>query len=264
MTAREFTTIFEGIAPLDSGVPGDELGFVLGDPDIEVTGVGCMWCLQTESIEQCVERGFNLIISHERSWLPAQDSPWYRCPDGTALFSQMTRSELLSKHHITVYRSHSNWDALPVHGIADSAITCLDIPNLKVLSRQKFFSVLELEEPWSVTQLVDTVEKSFGFSGCRVFGKSEKMIRRFSILVGGFGENQSHMPQVAMELGAEAIIIGEMSEFIVVACLEMGLPVIETLHSVSEIPGIKSQANLLAERIPSVRIEYIPSGAWIR
>ena len=95
MTAREFATIFEGIATLDSGVPGDELGFVWGDPDIEVTGVGCMWCLQTESIEQCVEHRFNLIISHERSWLPVQDSPWYQCPDSTALFSQMTRSELL-------------------------------------------------------------------------------------------------------------------------------------------------------------------------
>ena len=39
-------------------------------------------------------------------------------------------------------------------------------------------------------------------------------------------------------MGAEAIIIGEMSEFIVIACLEMGMPVIESLHSASEIPAI--------------------------
>ena len=62
-------------------------------------------------------------------------------------------------------------------------------------------------------------------------------------------------------MGAEAIIIGEMSEFIVIACLEMGLPVIETLHSVSEIPGIKRQAVLLAERLPDLPVKYVPSGA---
>jgi putative NIF3 family GTP cyclohydrolase 1 type 2 len=69
------------------------------------------------------------------------------------------------------------------------------------------------------------------------------------------------MPQVAMELGAEALIIGEMSEFILMACLEMGLPVIETLHSVSEIPGIKNQTKVLAQRLPKLPVQYVTSGA---
>ncbi len=64
-----------------------------------------------------------------------------------------------------------------------------------------------------------------------------------------------------MEMGAEAVIIGEMSEFIVISCLEMGLPVIESLHSISEIPAIRRQAEMLSERLPEVRVEYIPSGA---
>ena len=63
-----------------------------------------------------------------------------------------------------------------------------------------------------------------------------------------------------MELGAEAVIIGEMSEFIVLACLDMGLPVIETLHSVSEIPGIKRQAAILSDRFPELPVKYVPSG----
>ena len=62
-------------------------------------------------------------------------------------------------------------------------------------------------------------------------------------------------------MGAEAIIIGEMSEFIVIACLEMGLPVIESLHSMSEIPGIRNQAKLLKERLHPLPVEYVPSGA---
>jgi putative NIF3 family GTP cyclohydrolase 1 type 2 len=99
------------------------------------------------------------------------------------------------------------------------------------------------------------------FRQCRIFGDPAKRIRRFAFLIGGFCGNQWHMPQAAMEMGAEAIIIGEMNEFIAIAALEMGLPVIESLHSVSEIPGIRSQARLLAERLHPLRVEYVPSGA---
>ena len=110
-------------------------------------------------------------------------------------------------------------------------------------------------------ELRNQIETGIGFDGCRIFGSARKRIQRFAFLIGGFGENQFHMPQTAMEMGAEAVIIGEMSEFIVVGCLEMGLPVIETLHSVSEIPGIRRQAEVLSERLAGLRVEYIPSGA---
>ena len=70
-----------------------------------------------------------------------------------------------------------------------------------------------------------------------MFGGATDTVRRFAFLIGGFGENQFHMPQAARDLGAEAILIGEMSEFIVIACLEMGLPVVESLHSMSEDAG---------------------------
>ena len=69
------------------------------------------------------------------------------------------------------------------------------------------------------------------------------------------------MPQAAIELGAEAIIIGEMNEFIVIGALELGVPVIETLHSMSEIPAIRRQAQILAQHLPGLRVLYVPSGA---
>jgi hypothetical protein len=41
----------------------------------------------------------------------------------------------------------------------------------------------------------------------------------------------------------------------------MGLPVIESLHSISKIPAIRRQAEILSDRLPDIRVEYIPSGA---
>ena len=113
----------------------------------------------------------------------------------------------------------------------------------------------------SVDELGEQVKDGLKFCSCRILGNDQKRIRRFAFLIGGFGENQLHMPQAARDMGAEAIIIGEMSEFIVIACLEMGMPVIESLHSISEIPAIKRQAAMLSHKFSDLPVHYIPSGA---
>lgn len=259
--ALEIAKAFEEIAPVESGVPHDELGFIWGSPEAEVSCVGCVWCLHTQSIQRCAEHGINLIISHEGLWLPGQDSPWYEGPDKVDIYSNRKRRELLEKHDMVVYRSHSNWDALRDDGVPDTAVAAIRLNGLKTIARQKFFSVHELPAAISVQELKHYVEAGLDYPDCRLFGDPGKRIRRFAFLIGGFGENQFHMPQAARDMGAEAIIIGEMSEFIVIACLEMGLPTIETLHSASENPGIKRQAQILAARFPSLSVRYVPSGA---
>ena len=261
MTARDVACIFEGIAPLNSGISGDQLGFIHGDPDVPVTGVGCAWCVHAQVLRYCSDRDLNMLICHEELWLPAQTSQWYDGPAEDRIFSNRVRREILAQSGAVVYRSHSNWDALRHFGIADSALAALGREDAKEIGRQKFFSVQELARPLSTEELRARVERGLGYPRCRVFGDAKRQIRRFAFLIGGFGENQYNMPQAAMEMGAEAIIIGEMSEFIVIACLEMDMPVIESLHSVSEIPGIRSQARLLGERLHPLRVEYVPSGA---
>lgn len=152
-------------------------------------------------------------------------------------------------------------DALPVYGVPDSAVAALGFGQIEAVARETFFSVQELPEAVSVEELKRRVEQCLEFSHCRIFGAKEKSICRFAFLIGGFGENQRHMPQVAMELGAEVVITGEINEMLVLSALEIGLPVIESLHSISEIPGIKNQAALLAKELPDLRVEYVPSGA---
>lgn len=261
MTAKEVAHVFEEIAPLTTGIDGDQLGFIHGDPNVPVTGVGCTWCAHTQSLRYCAERSLNMVICHEALWLPAQTSPWYDGPTEERIFANRARRDSLARSGAVVYRSHSNWDILRHDGIADSAVAALRLENAKEVGRQKFFSVQELAEPISSEELGRRVEQGLSFPGCRIFGDAKKQIRRFAFLIGGFGENQYHMPQAAMEMGAEAIVMGEMSEFIVISCLEMGMPVIESLHSISEIPGIRCQAKILAESLHPLRVEYVPSGA---
>jgi len=260
-TARDVARVIEALAPPDSGVPGDQLGFVYGDPDRPIKGVGCLWNVHTASIRGAARLGLDMLVCHEKVLLSEQKSPWYEGPEAKDIAPNRLRTQLLDRHRMVVYRSHSNWDALPRDGVADQAVAALGIKGLRPHARQKFFSVQKLPKAWTVRRLRDRVRKGLGYSDCRVFGDAGKRIRRFAFLIGGFGENQTHMPQAARDLGAEALIIGEMSEFIVVAALEMGLPVIESLHSASESPALRRQAILLAQRLPGLRVRFIPSGA---
>ena len=193
--------------------------------------------------------------------MPEQNSSWYEGPTKENIHGNNLRTPLLTQQNMVVYRSHSNWDALPRDGVADQAVSVLGIKGLREVARQKYFSVQEIPDAMSVGDLKDRVEAGTEFPFCRVYGDSKKKIKRFAFLIGGFGSNQFHMPQAARDMGAEAIIIGEMLEVIVIACLEMGMPVIESLHSASEIPAIKRQAEILAERFPQLPVHYIHSGA---
>lgn len=260
-TAHDVARIFEDIAPLSSGVPGDQLGFQFGDPDQTVTGLACMWAAHALSIRTAVEQGLNMLLCHEAIWARYEESPWYNVPPEDEIVVNDLRRQLLTRHGLVVYRAHSNWDAAPVDGVPDQAVAALGIPDLREVARERFFSVQELPEPLTVAELQAQAARGLGYESCRVFGDAGKPIRRFAFLIGGFGENQFHMPQVARDLGAEALIIGEMSEFVVIDALEMGLPVIETLHSVSESPAIRRQAAILAERLPGLPVRFVPSGA---
>jgi putative NIF3 family GTP cyclohydrolase 1 type 2 len=260
-TARDVGAVFESIAPIGSGVAGDELGFVHGDPDVRVSTLACLWQVESRSIRLAAACGAKMLICHESIWLPRQTSSWYDGPDAAGIHANAARRRLLDEHQLVVYRSHSNWDALPVDGVPDQAVAALGIAGLEIAADQRFFKVHRLPRPESVAELGRRAADGLAFPHVRVFGDAGKRVTRFAFLIGGFGENQYHMPQAAMELGAEAIVIGEMSEFIVVAALEMGMPVIETLHSISEMPAIRRQAEILGQRLPGLPVYFVPSGA---
>src|SRR5207253_8821780 len=140
-----------------------------------------------------------------------QTSPWCPGPAAADVRSNSMLRELLEWHGMVVYRSHSNWDALPGDGVPDQAVAALGIAGLEVVAAQTFFKVHRLPEPTPVRVLRERAEVGLGFAATRLFGDGERVVERFAFLIGGFGENQWHMPQAAVELGAEALIIGEMS-----------------------------------------------------
>jgi putative NIF3 family GTP cyclohydrolase 1 type 2 len=261
-TARDVALAMEAIAPLSLGNSTDELGFLHGDPQTPARGVACVWNLHTPALRCIVARGLNVVVTHELPFMASQQSAWYDGPQRPEdVIANQKRLPLIEQHQLVIYRAHSNWDALPDDGVPDQAVAALGLPGVRAIGGQKYFRVHELPQPITVTQLAEHVQQGLGMPWFpRVFGDHGRHVQRFAFLIGGFGGNLFHMAQAAHALGAEVVIIGEQLEWFTMAALECGLPVIETLHSLSEIPAIRRQTEMLRERLPSLAVEYVDSG----
>ena len=66
--ATDIAKAVEEIAPISTGYPNDQLGFIYGDPSTEVKGVACVWQVDATSIPKAAEQDLNIIICHERLW----------------------------------------------------------------------------------------------------------------------------------------------------------------------------------------------------
>ncbi len=66
-TARDVARVFEAIAPIESGIPGDQLGFLYGDPDREIRGVACLWNVHAEASKPALRRGWICSFVTRRS-----------------------------------------------------------------------------------------------------------------------------------------------------------------------------------------------------
>ena len=88
-------------------------------------------------------------------------------------------------------------------------------------AKTKFTRVYEIV-PTSLKQLAEEVGQNLNCV-TRYFGDGEKTIAKVSPLIGGFGGNQVNMPEMVWRMGTEAIILGDMIEYIAINALELGL-----------------------------------------
>jgi len=109
MKIREIGDFLLKIAPPDSGAQGDPTGFLYGDPEIECTGVGCVWTPTVAVLEKAAERGLNMIETHETPFFDNFDSFWYDEKPKKEKVPNILRRKILDKNNMCVFRTHTVW-----------------------------------------------------------------------------------------------------------------------------------------------------------
>ena len=87
----------------------------------------------------------------------------------------------------------------------------------------------------------------------RVQGDADKLITTVAV---GFG-NMGFVTDAILANYADAGIFGELGEFSFIAAREADVAIIETTHLVSESIGFHSVVNVMKERLPDMKIEFL-------
>jgi len=104
--------------------------------------------------------------------------------------------------------------------------------------------------PTTIGGLVTRVQTKLHTGPLRVIGDLDRVVPRIAIYQGGFGQMFT-FPELPARGGAEVAFFGEMLDYTLRYCVEVGLSVIELGHYNSENPGMIGMADLLRERLPA-------------
>lgn len=252
-------TIQKAIDAIIAAVPGAPFPntvdtVTLGDSSQELTGVVSTFIATCQVIEQAVQLGANLIVTHE--------SPFYSHRDASDVVGNSpvyaAKRRLIEESRVVIWRFHD----CPHRLLPDSIFVGL----LKDLSWEAYALpehpyVCQIP-PVTLLELGQFVKDRLGLSALRVVGDLGTSCAKIGLLPG-FQALKVHM-DVFGDLGVDAVITGEIHEWEIseyvrdAAHLGYRKGLIVTGHAGSEEPGMRWLVPWLQERLPGVAIHFIP------
>ena len=225
-----------------------------GPADRPITGLTLCWMATQNAIKVAGERADQLIIGHESLYYPYDvvnlDNPpsgWRDWPTNRA------RQALLEEHDLTFLRLHGSIDDICI--LTDFA----DQLGLGAPVHAGGLVRIYEADPCSLDQWIARVKQATGMKGLRVAAADPMPgeIRRIGLTWGGMAlfVNVGYM-QKLIDLGCDLFIAGETDNYGFRFAQEIGIPVIETSHEISENRGLRHFAEMLAAAFPDVDVHF--------
>ncbi len=245
MKASEIASFLDEFAPVSLQESWDNSGFSVGSPEIEVNSVIVALDCTPEVVDEAVETGADMIITHHPLIFKSLKSI-----TGRNHVEQMIIK--LIKNDIVVYSAHTNIDKV-AEGVSGLMADKLFLKEREILVEGSdintgFGIIGRLEESISVDELILSVKKRFGVKTVRcskpLSGKIEKIA-----VCGGSG---SSMIDAAVSKGAQVYITGDIS-YHYFYC-EKDFMVMDIGHFESELGVLDVITSILRKKIPTFAV----------
>ncbi|MCL2403208.1 MAG: Nif3-like dinuclear metal center hexameric protein [Coriobacteriia bacterium] len=238
--------------PFAHAFDGDSVGLLIGDGNMQVSGVLVALDPSLAAINQAQKLGANLIVSHHPIRFSCDGR--FNITHVANTYPERVLAAALSAD-IAVIAAHTNVD------VAESArrywgdrLDFKHVGSLQAILAERGFprqkdeqtasdpygEVWQANSPRSLNQLAAEVAELTG-SCVRVYGAGETVVQKI-VTATGSGGGRIAEAQVA---GADVLISGEFGYHAALAAVESGLSLIELGHDVSELPLV----DLMAEAI---------------
>jgi putative NIF3 family GTP cyclohydrolase 1 type 2 len=258
-------TVQEVIETIIAAIPGAPFPETVdtlktGNPHQVVTGIVTTFLASYQVIEQAIQLGANLIITHEPTFYNHEDEvSWL---EGDPVYE--AKQCLLEEHHIAIWRFHDYLHSLQ----PDPTTTGL----LKVLGWTAYALP---DKPYlchlparSLSDLVAALKTKLGLTTVRIVGDLEMECTKVGILVGAYGGMMQILTLKDPDL--EVLLCGEIHEWetseYVRDALQLGKrkALVVFGHAASEEPGMQAVIPWLQTRLPDLAITFIPTGLPFR
>lgn len=227
-------------APETLAVPGDPIGWQLGNPLAEVHRVLVTLDVRPAVVDEAIAGGYDLIVAHHPLvFRPARNLD-ERNPQN-AMYAKLLR------HNIGVFGAHTNLDnANP--GMNDWLSTDLHLnhvrPFIEAGELQGMGRIGELPAPTSLRELATMCTQTWGLHGLRAIAKDLDTTVSTVAILGGSGAD---VYPDALAAGADVLITGDVSYHTGHDILESGMAVLDVGHHVEHVMK-KHLAAILQQR----------------
>lgn len=222
VTVREICEAINAFAPFELAEEWDNTGILAGSADQAVTGVLCALDLNPMVIDEAIEKGANLIVTHHPILFRGRKNLREDDPEGRML-AKLIRAD------IALIAAHTNFDnAVP--GVNDALAEKLNLSDVQPLENGMLIGSTEMH---TLGEFTAFASESLG-APVRCYGEAKKEIRRVAVL-GGAGEDFCAQARSA---GADVYLTGECAHHKAWDAYLSGLCVLEAGHAATELPAI--------------------------
>ena len=221
MKIKEIIDALEIFAPLPLQDGFDNAGMQVGLTDVKATGALLCLDVTEDVVEEAINQGINLIISHHPLMFKG-----YKSITGKDYTERCIMNAI--KNEITIYSMHTNLDNAP-NGVNYKIAEKIGLKNVKVLDPKEYMqqessnnteennkpsewlmagsgAIGELEEPMTETEFLKHVKKTFE-AGCV---KHTKLTGRLISKVAICGGAGAFLMEKAVKEYADAFVTGEI------------------------------------------------------
>lgn len=222
LTVQRVYELIDEIAPFATQVEYDNAGLLVGDAQMEVTGIHLALDVTDAVIDDALAVGANLIVTHH----PMMFSARKRLTEGDREGHLLQR---LIRHHMALIAAHTNFDQAS-GGMNDTLCTLLHLENVV---GEGFVRVGDLPAPMTAADFAARTADTLG-DVVRVMGRKTALLHRIGLCSGGGCEEWEQ----AQQLGADAFLTGECKHHIALDAAAQGVVMLEAGHFATENPGI--------------------------
>lgn len=231
---------------------------IFGDMERDVTKVGTCIIATPDVLRKAKELGIEFIINHEGTYHTCVtyfgDEEFYNSDKVVS-----AKKKLVEEIGIPIYRFHDYSHFTDVDKINTGVLKKLGIKG-------EFDGIrtFELAVPMSVDEMEKQMEKKLGLKHIRFVGQRNKMVKRFSLCAGAWGDKVLYEELNREDI--DLVICGEICEYSICeyvrdsAQLGIDLSLFILGHMGSERSGMEYVAEYINENIDGVEAIYLESG----